>query len=124
MEVPQVRQEFGSPAGLVNQEFGSPVDLVNQEFGSPAVLVNRLFFSLLDLREVSGRGGGQRRGGRLRLAALQVLAFGICPARPATSDEVRRISVACGEFRPRRLKQNPAVVHQKCIISDAGESHF
>ena len=74
MEVPQVRQEFGSPAGLVNQEFGSPVDLVNQEFGSPAVLVNRVFFSLLDLREVSGRGGGQRRGGRLRLAAV----LGVC----------------------------------------------
>ena len=63
--------------------------------------------------EVGGRGGGQRRGGRLRLAALQVLAFGICLARPATSDEVRRISVACGEFRPRRLKQNLAVVIQK-----------
>ena len=45
-------------------------------------------------------------------------------ARPATSDEVRRISVACGEFRPRRLKQNPAVVMQKCMISDAQESHF
>ena len=43
-------------------------------------------------------------------------------ARPATSDEVRRISVACGEFRPRRLKQNPAVVNQKCIISDAREN--
>ena len=50
MEVPQVRQEFGSPAGLVNQEFGSPVDLVNQEFGSPAVLVNQ---GLLDLRKGS-----------------------------------------------------------------------
>ncbi len=36
--MPQVKQEFGSPAGLVNQEFGSPVGLVNQEFGSPAVL--------------------------------------------------------------------------------------
>ena len=74
--------------------------------------------------EFGGSGGGQRRGGRLRLAALQVLAFGIYPARPATSDEVRRISVACGEFRPRRLKQNLAVVIQKCIISDAWESHF
>jgi hypothetical protein len=39
-------------------------------------------------------------------------------------NEVRRISVACGEFRPRRLKQNPAVVNQKCIISDAREGHF
>ena len=74
--------------------------------------------------EFGGRGGAQRRGGRLRLAALQVLAFGIYPARPATSDEVRRISVACGEFRPRRLKQNPTVVKQKSIISDAREGHF
>ena len=73
--------------------------------------------------EVGGRGGGQRRGGRLRLASLQG-ALHYYPARPATSDEVRRISVACGEFRPRRLKQNPAVVIQKCIISDARESHF
>ena len=39
------------------------------------------------VNEVCGRGGGQRRGGRLRLAALQVLAFGIYLARPATSDE-------------------------------------
>ena len=75
MKVPQVRQEFGSPAGLVNQEFGSPVDLVNQEFGSPAVLETRFFFSLLDLRKVSGRGWGQRRGGRFRLPTLQVFAL-------------------------------------------------
>ena len=47
-------------------------------------------------------------------------------ARPATSDEVRRISIACGEFRPRRLKQNPVVAWvcgcmniQKCLISGA-----
>ena len=39
-------------------------------------------------------------------------------------NEVRRISVACGEFRPRRLKQNPTVVKQKSIISDAREGHF
>ena len=48
--MPQVKQEFGSPAGLVNQEFGSPVGLVNQEFGSPAVL-----------SAVDGRGLRQRR---------------------------------------------------------------
>ena len=34
---------------------------------------------------------GQRRGGRLHLRALLVGASQKCPARPATSDEVRRI---------------------------------
>ena len=73
--------------------------------------------------EVGGRGGGQRRGGRLRLAALQgvctIVQHALLPL-----NEVRRISVACGEFRPRRLKQNPTVVKQKSIISDAREGHF
>ena len=82
MEVPQVRQEFGSPAGLVNQEFGSPVDLVNQEFGSPAVLVNQ---GLVNLRKVSGRGGAQRRGeASPRIYASIGIAY--YQARPATPE--------------------------------------
>ena len=33
----QVKQEFGSPAALVNQEFGSPVGLVKQEWFTRAL---------------------------------------------------------------------------------------
>ena len=39
---------------------------------------------------VGGRGGAQRSGGRLRLRAMHRI-FDRCSARPATSDEVRRI---------------------------------
>jgi len=50
----QVRQEFGSPAGLVNQELGSPTGLVKQGFGLPAALVKQ---SLVYLGGVGGSGG-------------------------------------------------------------------
>ena len=61
IELLQVRQEFGSPGGLVNQELGSPADLVNQEFGSPspcsAVTVGQCERSAAEAG-VSGGGGG------------------------------------------------------------------
>ena len=57
--------------------------------------------------EVGGRGGGQRRGGRLHLRALLVGASLSVQHALLPLNEVRRISVASGEFRPRRLKQNP-----------------
>ena len=54
----------------------------------------------------AGLGGG--RGG-LRLRTLQVFASLIVEHALLPLNEVRRISIACGEFRPRRLKQNLAV---------------
>ena len=51
--MPQVRQEFGSPVGLVSQELGSPTGLVKQGFGLPAALVKQ---SLVYLGGVGGRG--------------------------------------------------------------------
>ena len=84
--MPQVRQEFGSPVGLVNQELGSPTGLVKQGFGLPAALA-------AVEGKVCGRGGPQRREGEASPPSF-AWHFIKSLARPATSDEVRRIHQA------------------------------